>query len=80
MILGPERSVVRAQAQEISNESVLRQQIANDLTVDIGEADVSSAKPEGQLAMVEAQLVQNRGMQVVNREGVLRDSVAELVG
>lgn len=59
---------------------LLCQQIADDLTVDIGQADVSPAKAECQLAVVEPELVQNRGMQVVNRDGVLRDRVPELVG
>ena len=47
--------------------------------MDIRQADVSSAKAERQPPMVEPKLVQDRCVQVVNRDRVFRDSVAKLI-
>ena len=42
------------------------QKILNDSAVDIGKPDVSSAKAVGKLLMINAQQVENRGMQIMD--------------
>src|SRR5579883_857028 len=56
------------------------EQFANDPAVDVGQAHVAAAVEIGQERMVEAQQVQDRGVQVVDVDLDVDGSVAELVG
>ena len=47
--------------------------------MDIGQTKVTTAVPISQLFVVDAQLVQDRGVHVVNVHGLLDDVVAELI-
>ena len=46
----------------------------------IGQAEVSAAVAIGQAFVIETQQVQDRGVQVVDVDGVLGGHVAELIG
>ena len=48
--------------------------------LDAGEPHVQALEFEGQAAMIDAQAVQDRGVEVVNVDGVLDDVVTEVVG
>ena len=52
----------------------------DDLAVDVGEAEVAAAVAEGELLVVEAEQVQDGGVEVVHVDLVLRGLVAEFVG
>ena len=71
------RSGRRSSAQQIICS---RQQPLDDLAVHVGQAEVAALEAVGQLGVVEAQQVQDRGVQVVDVDLVLDDVEAELVG
>ena len=48
--------------------------------MDVGQPLVAAAEAEGELGVVEAQLVQDRGVDVVESSGLIDGGVAELVG
>ena len=48
--------------------------------LDAGEAEVEALEAEREALVVEAELVQDRGVQVVDVDGVLDGAEAELVG
>ena len=50
------------------------------MAVNVGQAVVAAAVAEGQSRVVEAELVQDRGVDVVDRQRVDDRGVAELVG
>ena len=56
------------------------QDFADDVAVDVGQAEVAALEAVGQLGVVEAQQVQDRGLQVVDVDAVLDGVEAELVG
>ena len=56
------------------------QEFADDAAVDVGEAVVAAAVAEGEALVVEAELVEDRGVDVVDGQGVGDDGVAEVVG
>ena len=49
-------------------------------SMDVGQPEVAALKLEGQLRVVDAQAVQDRGVQVVHVDRILRDVVAVVVG
>ena len=51
-----------------------------DVTVHIGQSTVNSVVAHGELLVVDAQLVQDRGVEVVDADGVLDGRVTEVVG
>jgi hypothetical protein len=55
------------------------QQILDDVSMDIGETVAAALKAEGQFRVVDAQAVQQRGVQVVDVDGILGDVVAVVV-
>jgi hypothetical protein len=46
------------------------QNVAHDVPVDVGQAEITTAESEGQLFVIQPQQVQYRGMQVVHRADV----------
>ena len=56
------------------------QDFRHDFAVDIREAVVAALEAVREFGVIEAELVQDRGLQVVNVDGLLRDVVADLVG
>ena len=58
----------------------LRQDVPHNLAVHVGQAEVSAGVAVGEPGVVEAQQVQDRGVQVVDVDGFLDGPVAELVG
>ena len=58
----------------------LRDQLLHHLAVHVGQAEVAAGVAVGELLVVEAQQVQDRGVQVVDVDLVLHGLEAELVG
>ena len=48
--------------------------------MDVGEAEVAALEAEGQLLVVEAEQVQDRGVEVVDVDAVFDGAEAEFVG
>ena len=48
--------------------------------MDVGEPEVAPLVAEGELGVVDAEQVQDRGLEVVDVDRVLGDVVAEVVG
>ena len=59
---------------------MLRQDVVDDVAVDIGQPEVAAAVAISQTLVVESDQVQNRGVQVMDVDLVLGDVKAELVG
>ena len=59
---------------------MLRQNVVDDVAVDIGQPEVAAAVAISQTFVVESDQVQNRGVQVMDVDLVLGDVKAELVG
>ena len=57
-----------------------RQQVADHVAGDVGEAEVAAAEAIGQPLVVDAEQVQDGGVQVVDVDRVRGDVVAEVVG
>ena len=51
-----------------------------DVSVDVGEADVSTGVEVGEFFVVEAELMEDGGPEVVDRGGLLDGVVAKVVG
>ena len=58
----------------------LGDQFRNHGTKNIGQADISAAISVGKLGVVDSHLVQDGGMNVVDREGFIDDGIAKIVG
>src|SRR5262245_43304758 len=56
------------------------QHFPDDASVDVGEAEVAALKLEGQPLVVDAEEVQDRGLEVVDVNGILGNVVGEVVG
>src|SRR5437764_130701 len=69
----------RGPAPRIEALTLRGQQFPHHAAVYVGEAYVSAAEPVDEPAVVQPQLVQDRGMDVVDHKGVLDDRVAEFV-
>ena len=63
-----------------SRASSLGQQFFDDRAADVGEAEVAALEAVGELRVVEAQQVQQRGVQIVDVDAVFDDVEAEVVG
>src|SRR5262245_49226994 len=57
-----------------------RQDVVNQFAVHVGQADVAAAETEGQPLMIQTELMENGGVYVVDRGGVVDHRVAEVVG
>ncbi len=53
--------------------------IADDVTMDIGEAEVAPLGADREPRVVDPHLVEERGVEIVDRDGILDDAVAEVV-
>ena len=60
--------------------SYLDQKFPDDLAADVGQAEVAALEAVGQPRVVEAEQVQDRGVQVVDVDLVLDGVEAEVVG
>src|SRR5260221_9469841 len=58
----------------------LSQAIVQHIAVDVGEAQVAATPAVGEAFVIHAHQVEDRGVQVVNRDDVLDGAVAEFVG
>ena len=57
----------------------LRENAFNDLAVDVGEAEIPSLESVGELQVIESELMQNGGMEVVNVDLVLHGEESEVI-
>src|SRR2546421_12894615 len=58
----------------------LRQYSLDHFAVNIGETEVATLEPVGQLFMIDAEAMEDRGVKVMNVHGIHRHVVAKLVG
>ena len=58
----------------------LRQDVVNDLPVDVGQSEVTPGIAIGQALVIESQQVKQSGVEIVHVDLVLDRLVAELVG
>ena len=72
--------VTAGQAPPASATVSSRQQAFHHVPVHVGQAEVAALELVGQPRVVDAQAVQDRGVQVVDVDGVVHDVVAEVVG
>src|SRR5690348_11002972 len=83
-MLMPTGGVISARATPARNSPVMStllcQQLADYLPLHVGQAEIPSLVPIGQLCVVETQALQNRGLQVVNVHFVFNDVEPEVVG
>ena len=56
-----------------------RDQLPNDTAIDISEAEIAAGMPEGELFVIEAQELQNRGVQIVDMHFVLDRGESEFI-
>ena len=56
------------------------QQCSGNLSVNVRKTEVAAGVAEGQLLVIETHDVQDRGVEIVNVNGVLSDFVADVVG
>ena len=57
-----------------------RQQCAHDLAVDVGQPEAAALVQVGQAFVIDAEQVQQRGVEIVDVHGMLGDVVGEVVG
>ena len=57
-----------------------RQQLRHHLAMHVGQPEIAALETVGQLGVIEAEQVQQRGVQVVDVNAILDDVEAELVG
>jgi hypothetical protein len=50
-----------------------------DSTMNISQTDVAAAESECELLMIQSELMQNRGVDVLNHQWILRDRISELI-
>ena len=55
------------------------QQFFDDVSGNVGDAEVAALEAVGQLFVIQTEQSQNRGMHVVNVDGIFRDSPADFV-
>ena len=58
----------------------LRKNVMNDISMHVGQAEVSTLEADGHAFMVDAQQVQHRGVHVVDGDDVFDGVVAKFVG
>ena len=56
------------------------ERLLDDAAGGVGEAEVPALELVGQPRVIDAQAVQDRGVQIVDVDRILRDVVAEVVG
>src|SRR5260370_1740182 len=66
-------------ASEFRSESDSGQHLSNYVSVNVSETHVAAAETIGQPLVIETKLVQDSGMNVVNRGRILRHAVSELI-
>ena len=52
----------------------------HNASVNVGQADITTAESERQLFMMDPKLMQHGGMNVVNLKRIFRDRVSEFIG
>lgn len=52
---------------------MLRQDLVDDMAMNISQADITTAKTERQLLVIDSQLMQNGGVDVLNHQRILDD-------
>ena len=57
----------------------LRQNVMHNIPMDVGQAVIAALESIGQTFMIDSQAVQNRGMKVMDMNGILFDVVAEII-
>ena len=57
-----------------------RQHVLDHIAMHVGQAEIATLEAIGQLLVIDAQAVQDRGVQVVNVDRLVGDVVAEIVG
>ena len=58
----------------------LPQDAIDNFARNVGQSEISSLVAIGHLLVIDAQLMQNRGVQIMDVDWILRDVVAEFVG
>lgn len=59
---------------------ILREQVCYDSTVNIGESEISSGMSEGELFVIDSQLMEDRGMEVVDFHRIFDGIFSDLIG
>ena len=71
---------VRLQSLCFTRTLHLRQNLRHHIPADVRQPEMAALELVGQLLVVDAQAVQDRGVQVVDVDRVVDDVVAEVVG
>src|SRR5215831_11289283 len=83
-MLMPTGGVISARATPAHNSPIMStllcQQLPDYLPLYVGQAEIPSLAPIGQLCVVETQALQDRGLQVVNVNFVFDDIEPEVIG
>ena len=58
---------------------VLREQRSYDVTADVGQTEAASLVTERQLFVIDPEQMENRGLQIMDVDRVLRDVISEFV-
>ena len=58
----------------------LAEQLVDHTAVHVGQTDIASAESERQPSMIDAQLVEDRGVNVMNRQFIFDHGIAEIIG
>src|SRR5436190_1017483 len=69
-----------AKPQAANQAASLRQHLADDLAVHVRQAEVAAAEAVREAQMIQAHKVQQRRMQIVNRDAILDGAMSDLVG
>src|SRR5690606_37343696 len=64
----------------IGNSTPSRQNVMHDRAMDVGESEVAALVTVGELLVVDAEAVEDGGVEIVHVDGVFEDVVAEVVG
>ena len=78
--MNPRRDPRRVRNREPCEDDRSRQDRADDLAGDVGQAEVAAGVAVGELLVVEAEGVQDRRVEVVDADPALDGPEAELVG
>src|SRR5258708_5829637 len=58
----------------------LRQNVLHDMPLDVGKPEIAALKPIGELFVIEAEQVQDRGLQIVDSDFVADHREAKFIG
>ena len=67
-------------ASSCSRHSLLEEELIDQFAVDVGEAVVAALEFEGELFVIDAEEVEEGGVEVVNADGILCNVVGVVVG